>query len=82
MQINPEHLATEIAKFRDQRRALQEMVIQCFPIGCKVKDRVTGDTGEVRSVVASMPDTLHVTFTFGRTFAVSITDLERYDEPY
>lgn len=80
MSINPEHLATRIAKFRDERRALQEMVVACFPIGCKVRVKQTQQTGRVRSTTGS-PDLLFVDldkFDECRP-VISVTDLERIE---
>ena len=86
-EINPEHLATRIAKFRDERRALQEMVVACFPIGCTVRSKATGAVGKVVSTTQH-PDLLHVRFRFDNTSASSfshaaaadVVDLEQVNE--
>lgn len=80
-QINPEHLSTEIAKFRDMRRALQGMVVQCFPIGSKVRDKDTREVGTVRSTVGGHCDFLHVEYSWGTAMA-DVAELEQFDEPY
>ena len=76
--INLEHLATRIAQFRDERRALQEMVVACFPIGCRVRVKQTQQTGIVRSTTGS-PDLLFVDVDNidGYRMVISVLDLER-----
>lgn len=84
MIINPEHLATEIAKFRDSRRALQEMVVACFPIGCRVRLIDTKQIGHVRTTCAGFPDLLAIECRDELTGAmrgpvVSVDNLERIE---
>lgn len=84
MSINPEHLATRIAQFRDERRALQEMVMKCFPIGCKVRLIDTKQTGFVHTTCAGFPDLLVIRYRddlFGaiRRPVVSVDNLERVE---
>lgn len=76
MSINPEHLATRIAQFRDDRRALQEMVVACFPIGCKVRQKSTDIVGRVWATVHGHCDMLHIQFPH-HMWIVDATDLER-----
>ena len=75
---NPEHLATEIAKFRDARRALQEMVVACFPIGSKVREKHTKEVGSVWSTVHGHCDMLHVQYSSG-TLCEDVLNLERVE---
>lgn len=75
-EINPEHLATKIAQFRDERRALQEMVVKCFPIGSRVRLMETHEIGRVRSTANGYPDMLFVEVD-GRNPLVDVLDLER-----
>ena len=78
MSINPEHLAARIAQFRDERRALQEMVVACFPIGSKVIAKSTGEVGYVRATVHGHQDLLSVKFPGDATaFPIDVLDLER-----
>ena len=78
MSINPEHLATRIAKFRDERRALQEMVVACFPIGCRVRCSDTGDIGTVISTAHGMPCHMCVNYRIGENaFPQDVLKLER-----
>lgn len=80
-EINPEHLATRIAQFRDERRALQEMVVACFPIASKVRQKSTDMVGSVFGTVHGHCDLLTIKFPH-HTWIVDATDLERFDEPY
>ena len=78
IEINPEHLATRIAQFRDDRRALQEIVVACFPIGCRVRRKDTGDTGTVISTAHGMPCHMCVSYRVGESaFAEDVLRLER-----
>lgn len=78
MSINPEHLATRIAQFRDERRALQEMVVKCFPIGSQVRLKQTQEIGTVRATANGCPDLLFVDVKDADWRPlVSVTDLER-----
>lgn len=86
-EINPEHLATRIAQFRDERRALQEMVMKCFPIGSKVRLIDTKQIGHVHTTCPGYPDLLVIHYRDELTGAmrgpvVSVDNLERFDEPY
>ena len=74
--INPEHLATRIAQFRDDRRALQEMVVACFPIHSRVRLKETHEIGRVRSTANGYPDMLFIEVD-GRNHLVDVLDLER-----
>lgn len=74
--INPEHLAARIAQFRDERRALQEMVVACFPIYSRVRLKETHEIGRVRSTANGYPDMLFVEVD-GRNPLVDVLDLER-----
>ena len=77
-EINSEHLATRIVQFRDERRALQEMVVACFPIGSQVRLKQTHEIGTVRATANGCPDLLFIDVKDADWRPlVSVTDLER-----
>lgn len=82
MSINPEHLATRIAQFRDERRALQEMVVACFPRGSEVRVKETQEAGIVGDPAFKDPTRLIVKFGGNSVFSmvVDVLNLEAVND--
>lgn len=77
--INAEHLQTRIAEFIDARRTLQNIVMQCFPIGCRVRVKTTGEVGKVHTTVHGFPESLSIKFASGCSWPMQVTELERIE---
>lgn len=82
--INPEHLATRIAQFRDDCRTLHALIHQQFPKASKVRIKSTQEIGNVTDTEFRDPTLVIVSFGGNSVFSktIDVMDLELLDDTF